>query len=258
MARRKSAHKELWKLIEAGVALSVIFVLISVWSATGSVFLSFGAAGGVIGLFIAIMIAVKLQKAEKLKRSGIHEIDKMGGFKFEEYLSHLFRAHGYKAEVTKGVGDYGADLIITKGGRKIAVQAKRYKSNVGIKAVQEAHSSKDYYNAHESWVVTNSSFTEAARNLSSSTGVKLIDREQLIGLILESKDKGSKKITASSTSPKKQVTKDKFISKNHICKKCNSEMMLRKSKKGLIYVCSTFPKCNYHEMASAKEAAAFR
>jgi restriction system protein len=36
----------------------------------------------------------------------------------------LFTAHGYKIEVTQAAGDYGADLVFSKEGKKIVVQAK--------------------------------------------------------------------------------------------------------------------------------------
>lgn len=32
---------------------------------------------------------------------------------------------GFSTEVTKAVGEYGVDLLLTKQGKKIAVQAKR-------------------------------------------------------------------------------------------------------------------------------------
>ena len=56
---------------------------------------------------------------------------------FEEFLAGLFRAQGYTAELTSTTGDYGADLILSKDGRCIAVQAKRYVGSVGVAAVQE-------------------------------------------------------------------------------------------------------------------------
>ncbi|WP_228547442.1 restriction endonuclease [Filobacillus milosensis] len=59
--------------------------------------------------------------------------------------------------------------MLTKETKKIIVQAKRYKSRVGIKAVQEAVSAIAYYKASEGWVVTNNEFTEAAINLAKST-----------------------------------------------------------------------------------------
>lgn len=43
----------------------------------------------------------------------------MEGVQFEKYLGHLFRSQGYKAEVTQAAGDYGADLVLSKDGKKL-------------------------------------------------------------------------------------------------------------------------------------------
>lgn len=143
-----------------------------------------------IGLFIMMGIAVifaiilNQNKINKLKKSGIYEIDMMDGTKFEHYLRELYSAYGYKASVTKASGDFGADLVLSKDGKKIVVQAKRYKKNVGVKAVQEVKSAELHYHANESWVVTNSYFTQAACQLAKSNSVILIDRDQLIKDIL--------------------------------------------------------------------------
>jgi restriction system protein len=114
----------------------------------------------------------------------------MDGVKFEYYLKELYISLGYSAKVTKSSGDFGADLVLTKDGRKIVVQAKRYSNNVGVKAVQEIKAAQSHYNAIESWVVTNSYFTKAAVELARSNSVKLINRDQLIQDILSIKKVG--------------------------------------------------------------------
>ncbi|WP_199624637.1 restriction endonuclease [Paenibacillus alkalitolerans] len=88
----------------------------------------------------------------------------MDGRQFEHYLGILFKNHGYQVNVTKAAGDYGADLVITKDGKKTVVQAKRYSKNVSLKAIQEAVAAKAHYGAVDAWVVTNSQFTEPAKS----------------------------------------------------------------------------------------------
>ncbi|SDE90218.1 Restriction endonuclease [Bhargavaea beijingensis] len=46
---------------------------------------------------------------------------------------------------------------------------------------------KSHYKAEDAWVVTNSQYTKAARELASSNGVRLVDRAQLIHILLEKK-----------------------------------------------------------------------
>ncbi|MEH6849414.1 restriction endonuclease [Bacillus pseudomycoides] len=59
------------------------------------------------------------------------------------------------------------------------VQAKRYKKNVGISSVQEIVGAKEFYKAGETWGVTNSNFTAAAREWGIVSRVVLIDCERL-------------------------------------------------------------------------------
>jgi restriction system protein len=129
--------------------------------------------------------ADKLER-EKALRSGIKGIDVMQGTDFEKYLGGLFEDMGYKVEFTPATGDYGADLILRKGGKCIAVQAKRYKSTVGVSSVQQVYSAKSYYKANDAWVVTNNTFTKNACSLAKNNGVKLVDRGQLINFITKS------------------------------------------------------------------------
>ncbi|WP_082220459.1 restriction endonuclease [Domibacillus robiginosus] len=141
-------------------------------------------------LFSAAMyfyIQWRKQKAEKnnVVQSGIKEIDVMNGREFENYLGALFRAMGYEVEVTPASGDYGADLLMEKDEAFIVVQAKRYSKAVGISSIQEVFSAKMYYQADEAWVVTNNTFSKNAFELAKRSGVKLIARRELIGLITE-------------------------------------------------------------------------
>lgn len=178
--RTKKQQRELESILQSALVL----LALSMYLLTGSFYIMLiSVVTTVIGI-IAFLLFRKMREREKLKRSGIETIDKMDGLQFEDYLAVLFKNHGYKTEVTKSSGDYGADLILKKDSTKIVVQAKRYKKNVGIKAVQEIHASKNYYKADEAWVVTNGDFTNSAKNLASSNQVKLINREALIELIL--------------------------------------------------------------------------
>src|SRR5579862_2994442 len=98
----------------------------------------------VLALFAARGIAW-LVAERRLARSGIEEIDAMGGVTFERRLSHLFNCLGYRVEQTRARGDYGADLILARDGIRTVVQAKRWTKNVGVKAVQEAVAAKPMY-----------------------------------------------------------------------------------------------------------------
>ncbi|MFC4712959.1 restriction endonuclease [Planococcus dechangensis] len=151
---------------------------------------------GIVGLFVVgsyvLALTVNVIRKQKLKKSGILEVDKMKGKEFEEYLRVLFIERGYQVRLTPATGDYGADLVLSQNGRKTIVQAKRYKKNVGIKAVQEIASAKQHYRADECWVVTNSGYTEPARKLAQSNQVQLVDRTLLMKWMLEMKKQDEK------------------------------------------------------------------
>jgi hypothetical protein len=108
----------------------------------------------------------------------------MTGREFERFLVEVFREHGYEVEATGRVGDQGVDLIVTRGGVRVAVQAKGYVGHsVGNDAVQQAHAGCTFHHCHRSAVVTNARFTTAARMLAERLHCRLIDRDGIPELI---------------------------------------------------------------------------
>jgi len=103
----------------------------------------------------------------------------LAGVEFENYLANLLKSCGFVVSGTPVTGDQGADLIVRKDGRTIAIQAKGYKEPVGNSAVQEIVAALRFYNADEGWVVTNSVFTTSARALAHANNIKLIDGNDL-------------------------------------------------------------------------------
>ncbi|MGW8041259.1 restriction endonuclease [Staphylococcus xylosus] len=179
-----------------------------------------------------------LQIKSKLKKANIKDIDKMNGLDFEIYLSVLFKELGYKAVVTNGSHDFGADLILKKGKHKIVVQAKRYgyKKNVSIGAIQEVFASQRYHNADESWVITNSFFTKSALKLAKPCNVILKNRYDLVDWILK---------IQPNTSP--EAIRKENVS-NRSCPNCDHALKIRTSKAGNQFIgCSNYPTCKYTE-----------
>lgn len=148
---KKGRHyikKQMKKSLYFGlIIIGMCFIL------TKSVIYSFLLLVSMAVAFLVYSYVKSRLKENKLKKSGIHDIDCMDGIQFEHYLSVLFKGLGYSVEVTKSTGDFGADLILKKDHDKIVVQAKRYKNKVGIKAIQEISASRLHYGATQSWVV---------------------------------------------------------------------------------------------------------
>lgn len=101
------------------------------------------------------------------------------GTKYEEHVAAKMRWHGYLFVRRQGrSGDFGCD-VIGYGGlfrKRIVVQCKNYRGKVGVAAVQEAYAAKAYYHAARAAVATNSTFTEAAKELARACGVELWER----------------------------------------------------------------------------------
>ncbi len=115
----------------------------------------------------------------------IESVDVMNGYTFESFLKTLFEKMGYIAEQTKLSGDQGADLLVSKFGESMVVQAKRSNDKIGNNAIQEIVASINYYNAQKGMVVTNNEFTPAAVDLAKSNKITLVDRSELDRLIKE-------------------------------------------------------------------------
>ncbi|MDQ0191618.1 restriction endonuclease [Alicyclobacillus cycloheptanicus] len=233
MARRKK--NDTFELLWQGlVVLPALLGFAIGFELSHSVGIAGAIAGAGAGIGIGILVIRKLSLDEKLKRSGIRDIDKMDGRQFEHYLGHLFKSQGYNVQVTRASGDFGADLVLQKDGKVIVVQAKRHSKNIGIKAVQEAQASIAHYKAHEAWVVSNRDYTEEAKSLAKSNGVRLVNRNDLVEMILRMNSGSVPNPNQVMTSMQQEEMK---------CDRCGKAMVLRKSARGEFWGCSGFPKC---------------
>jgi len=113
----------------------------------------------------------------------ITQLDMMTGAEFQDALAKIFQNQGYKITRTPLSNDYGADLILEKFGKKIVVQAKRYEKTVPNRAIQEAHTAKDYFTCDEAWIITQSKLSKNSISMANKLNVKIIDREKLIKLL---------------------------------------------------------------------------
>ena len=114
----------------------------------------------------------------------LYEIDQMDGHSFEYFCADVLNRNGFSnVTVTKGSGDYGIDILAERNGQSFAIQCKRYNGRIGNKAVQEALSGCVYYGYDIPVVLTNSYFTEQAKETARRTNVELWDRETLMSFI---------------------------------------------------------------------------
>jgi restriction system protein len=186
--RRKASTAEAIVSLYAmlGVAL---FVSLGLESTEGTLI----SLTSIIGLMTLQIIYYRRKRIDqqnyvkKLQASDMAAVDVMTGREFELYLEVLFQTLGYVAEQLPTSKDFGADLILVSGDKRIAVQAKRYKANVGNRAVQMILGAKSYYGCQEAWIVTNSFYTKAAIQMATKTNVVLVDRNGLLDLMTKNK-----------------------------------------------------------------------
>ncbi len=136
---------------------------------------------------IAVLIALALLLGRKFGKNYRHqEMDEMEGHDFEYFCADLLRKKGFiEVEVTKGSGDYGADILAEKDGVTYAIQCKCYAVPVGVAAVQEAYAGRDYYDRMVGAVLTNQYFTEPAVEAAKKLKILLWDRGYLETMLEE-------------------------------------------------------------------------
>ncbi|RKM58748.1 restriction endonuclease [Butyrivibrio sp. CB08] len=107
-------------------------------------------------------------------------MDEMEGHDFEYYCADLLKNSGFlDVEVTKGSGDFGADILAEKDGVTYAFQCKCYDKPIGVKAVQEIYAGRDFYGRMVGVVMTNQYFTQPAVELAGKLNIMLWDRGYL-------------------------------------------------------------------------------
>ena len=111
-------------------------------------------------------------------------INDLSGIDFELFLENIFIDKGFNVLRTKASGDFGADLIVeTASGTRAAVQAKRFKNKVNLKAVQEVVASVSHYGADFGIVIASSSFFPSAIELAKTNNVELWGEDKLLAFI---------------------------------------------------------------------------
>lgn len=107
-------------------------------------------------------------------------MDELEGHEFESYCADLLQASDFQdVRITKGSGDFGTDILAVKDGISYAVQCKRYDKPVGVFAVQQIYAGRDYYGCMVGAVMTNQTFTPAAKDCAKKLRILLWDRSKI-------------------------------------------------------------------------------
>lgn len=233
--RKRKQEESLGELLATATAIITLFVTKGNLVATLIMMLIVG-----VGVPLIVKVYKQNKKKERYLTSGMADIDQMSGEEFEELLKYHFQEQGYKAQLTPKSHDYGADLILKNGyGETIVVQAKRYGSSVGIKAIQEVIGARSYYNAQRAIVFTNNYFSNSAEQLAETSGVELYDRSELTQFI------GGNDIRSFVSAAYTQAQPPQQAQESQLCPCCGGTLVKRYGKHGAFWGCSNFPTCRY-------------
>ncbi|HET8709632.1 MAG TPA: restriction endonuclease, partial [Candidatus Saccharimonadales bacterium] len=138
-------------------------------------------------------------------------------YKYEEFIKSLLRSRGFAAKRTRSSGDFGVDVVASKHGKTFAIQCKLYNKPVGTKAIQEIVSGRMFYKADFAVVVSDNSFTDAAKVLARRLGVILTHHNDLLHKIEkfiasedETHDSNKPNVSVDSQESQKTATKKQW------------------------------------------------
>ncbi|PCI24029.1 hypothetical protein COB57_06140 [Candidatus Peregrinibacteria bacterium] len=109
------------------------------------------------------------------------ELRKMDPFEFEHYVGNLLMKHGFQVQVTQGSGDFGADIMASKKGKKYIVQVKRYAkyNKVSSPEMQKFLGSMKIYGVDHGIFVCTSAYTSDAMKIADTHKIHLVDEVKL-------------------------------------------------------------------------------
>lgn len=113
----------------------------------------------------------------------VEDLSRLDEGMFQGLVADVFRGYGYAVADASGPRSYGADLVMTKDGQKVVVQARQHEGAAGVDDVRDAHFAKHYYRADEAWVVSARGFSEQAVVAAEEAGVHLVTGEGVLRLM---------------------------------------------------------------------------
>lgn len=138
------------------------------------------------GILLFSFIAYRFFKSRSRRRDiqnpSIYQVDNMTGLEFEKYVAQQLKSLGYKHVRLTEKYDLGVDIIAEKDGVRWGIQVKRYSGLVKADAVRQVVTALKSYNCDRAMVITNSSFSQTAKELASSNDCVLIERDFLMEL----------------------------------------------------------------------------
>lgn len=156
-----------------GSVILLIILIVTVWTHYRyMLYAAYGlAAIGVLFLSIRLCMVMRLS----YRPVAPTDINLMDGLEFERYVADLLKQHGFRNVSLTERYDMGVDIVAEKDGQRWGIQVKRYNGLVKAAAVRQVVTALKFYGCERSMVVTNSTYSNVARQLAYSNGCILID-----------------------------------------------------------------------------------
>ena len=106
----------------------------------------------------------------------------LDGIDFEHWVGDQLKIFGWETEVTQPGSDQGVDVIAEYEGNRVGIQCKRFNSNVGNEAVQQAYAAKRLFGLDRVVVITTGGYTKSAKELGKVNSVGLYTVEDIANL----------------------------------------------------------------------------
>lgn len=128
-------------------------------------------------------LAKSKSKALEIERKFAQKLpeywNNLKGVKLEVAVAKLFTDLGHSAQITKGSGDGGIDLVLIKDGKNLLIQCKGWAKPVGSPTIRDM---AGVASAHNSYgvVISPNGFTKDAKLFGQKSGVRLWDSNDLV------------------------------------------------------------------------------
>lgn len=147
------------------------------------------AAVSKIILVALLLVAMELVRRGSTRLFGanskLEEIDNMDKEKFVRYIAELYKRKGYQVVILQEDKNLGCDLKAYKAKDSLCIKCIHADEDTSIdrEIISEAYSSIKLYKVKRCIVITNSSYTEMAKDVAKANQIQLIDRIELHNLI---------------------------------------------------------------------------
>lgn len=221
----------------------------------GSPLTPIGMAIGFLGSLACLFAGFKAHERREQQQSFVGAqvdlswVDRLSWRDFERQVAEVYRQEGYWVEECGGNGpDGGVDLRLTRGGERVLVQCKHWKSwKVGAPVVRELYGVLMAEGANRAVVITSGRISREAVSFAEGKPLELVSGDGLLALLR----KFQRNLAASlgQTVPVAKEPTFQTVSTAPACPRCGEGMVLKLARKGAsagreFWSCHRFPACH--------------